>query len=44
MLIILLSKLGNEIVSIDDGYIVTKSDDYYAILLYSHNDDINYFS
>ena len=27
MLIILLSKLANEIISLDDGYIVTKSDD-----------------
>ena len=37
----LLSKLGSEIVSIDDGYIVTKSDDEYAILLYSHGNDID---
>ena len=36
----LLSKLGNDIIALDDGYIVTKSDNYYAILLYSHNDDI----
>ena len=37
----LLSKLGNDIIALDDGYIVTKSDNYYAILLYSHNDDVN---
>ena len=36
----LLSKLSENIVSLDDGYIVTKSLDYYAILLYSHNEDI----
>ena len=37
----LLSKLANEIVSIDDGCIVTKSDDLYAILLYCHNNDMD---
>lgn len=37
----LLSKLGNDIIALNDGYIVTKSDNYYAILLYSHNDDVN---
>lgn len=37
----LLNKLGNDIIALDDGYIVTKSDTYYAILLYSHNDDVN---
>ena len=37
----LLSKLGSSIISLDDGYIVTKVDDYYAILLYSHNDDVD---
>ena len=37
----LFSKLGNDIISLDDGYIVTKADNYYAILLYSHNDDVN---
>ena len=31
----LFSKLGNDIISLDDGYIVTKADNYYAILLYS---------
>ena len=36
----LLNKLGNTIISLNDGYIVTKSNDYYAILLYSHNDDV----
>ena len=30
----LLSKLGSYIIALDDGYIVTKSDNYYAILLY----------
>ena len=40
----LLSKLANDIVSIDDGYIVTKSDNFYAILLYCHNNDMDYFS
>lgn len=37
----LLSKLGDDIIAMDDGYIVTKSSNYYAILLYSHNDDVN---
>ena len=37
----LLSMLGNEIISLDDGCIVTKSDKCYTILLYSHNNDIN---
>lgn len=37
----LLSKLGNDIVTIEDGYIVTRSDDHYAILLYSHNNDVD---
>ena len=37
----LLNKLGNNIVSLDDGYIVTKAEDYYAILLYSHNDNVS---
>lgn len=37
----LLSKLANEIVSIDDGCIVTKSNDLCAILLYCHNNDMN---
>ena len=36
----LLSKLGNEVISIDNGYIVTKNNDHYAILLYCHNDDV----
>lgn len=36
----LLNKLGNTIISLNDGCIVTKSNDYYAILLYSHNDDV----
>lgn len=37
----LLSKLGTEIISIDDGYIVTKGDDGYTILLYSHGNDVD---
>lgn len=37
----LLSKLGNEVIAIDNGYIATKGQDYYAILLYSHNDDVD---
>ena len=37
----LMSKLGDKVISIEDGCIVTKGDDFYAILLYSHNDDIN---
>lgn len=37
----LLSKLGQEIVCMDDGFIVTKDDDNYAILLYSHGNDID---
>jgi AraC-like DNA-binding protein len=37
----LLSKLGNEIVAMENGYIVTKKDDEYCILLYSYTDEIN---
>lgn len=37
----LLRKLGNKIVTMDDGYIVTKSDDYYSILLYSYSEHID---
>jgi len=36
-----LSKLGDTIVFKDDGYIVTKKDDEYAILLYSYTEDLN---
>ena len=36
----LLSKLGDEIVSIDNGIIVTKKDDEYCILLYSYTDEL----
>ncbi|SDP36957.1 helix-turn-helix domain-containing protein [Clostridium gasigenes] len=36
----LLSKLGDEIVCMDPGCIVTKKDDKFCILLYSHNDDV----
>lgn len=37
----LLNKLGDTLVAKDDGYIVTKSDKEYQILLYNHNDDID---
>lgn len=37
----LLSKMGNQVISMDNGYIVTKNQDYYTILLYSHNDDMD---
>ena len=36
----LLSKLGDEIVSIDNGLIVTKKEDEYCILLYSYTDEL----
>lgn len=36
----LLSKLGTEIVAIDNGLIVTKKDDEYCILLYSYTDEL----
>ena len=36
----LLSKLGDEIVAIDNGYIVTKKDDEFCILLYSYTEDL----
>lgn len=36
----LLSKLGDEIVKIDNGLIVTKKEDEYCILLYSYNDEL----
>ena len=36
----LLSKLGDEIVAIDNGYIVTKKDNEYCILLYSYTDEL----
>lgn len=36
-----LSKLGNEIVAMENGYIVTKKDDEYCILLYSYTDELN---
>lgn len=37
----LLNKLGDTLVAKNDGYIVTKSDKEYQILLYNHNDDID---
>ncbi|WP_291648862.1 helix-turn-helix domain-containing protein [Clostridium sp.] len=37
----LLSKLGDEIVAMENGYIVTKKEDEYCILLYSYNDELN---
>ena len=37
----LLSKLGSDVICMDDGYIVTRGKDYYAILLYCHSDDLD---
>ena len=37
----LLNKLGDTIICKDDGYIVTKTDDEYQILLYSYNEDLD---
>lgn len=37
----LLSKLKGELVKLETGCIVTKDDDEYSILLYSHNDDLD---
>lgn len=37
----LLNKLGDTLVAKDNGYIVTKSDKEYQILLYSYHDDID---
>ncbi len=37
----LLNKLGDTLVDIKDGYIVTKSEDEYQILLYSFTEDID---
>lgn len=37
----LLNKLGDTLVAKDNGYVVTKSDKEYQILLYSYHDDIN---
>lgn len=37
----LLSKLGEEIVLLEDGCIVTKKEDEYCILLYSYSEDLN---
>ncbi|MGG7178709.1 helix-turn-helix domain-containing protein [Clostridium paraputrificum] len=34
----LLSKLDGEIISKDEGYIITKNDDGFSILLYTHNE------
>lgn len=36
-----LSKLGDELVSMGDGYIVTSCEDNYQILLYSFTEDMN---
>ena len=36
----LLSKLSSDIVSMDDGYIITKNDDGYSILLYTYNENM----
>lgn len=37
----LLNKLGDTLVAKDNGYIVTKSEKEYQILLYNHNDNID---
>lgn len=37
----LLNKLGDEIVAMENGYIVTKKDDEYCILLYSYTDELS---
>lgn len=37
----LLNKLGDTLVAKDKGYIVTKSNNEYQILLYNHHDNIN---
>lgn len=37
----LLSKLGGDVVCMDKGYIVTKKETEYCILIYSHNDDLD---
>ncbi len=37
----LLNKLGDTLVAKDNGYIVTKSDKEYQILLYNHHDDVD---
>ena len=36
----LLSKLGDEVVTMDNGLIVTKKDNEYCILLYSYSDEL----
>ncbi|OPJ57420.1 HTH-type transcriptional regulator YesS [Clostridium oryzae] len=37
----LLNKLGDTLIAHDNGYIVTKSENEYQILLYSYNEDIS---
>lgn len=37
----LLNKLGDTLISKDDGFVVTKSDNQYQILLYTYHDKIN---
>jgi beta-xylosidase len=37
----LMNKLGDTLVGKDNGYIVTKSEDEYQILLYSHHEDMD---
>lgn len=37
----ILNKLGDTLVAQDHGYIVTKKDDEYQILLYSYNEELN---
>lgn len=39
----LLSKLSDEIVDMNDGYIITKNNDSYSILLYTYNENLEDF-
>lgn len=40
----LLSKLSDEIVDMNDGYIITRNNDSYSILLYTYNENLEYFN
>lgn len=40
----LLSKLSKDIIAQDDGYIITKDEDGYSILLYTYNENIKDFN
>lgn len=37
----LLNKLGDTLVDINDGYVITKGENEYQILLYSYNEELN---